>query len=294
VKQWYKVIDVALCHDCNNCFMADKDEFVDNDWPGYTAAQPRHGHRWVDILRRERGQYARNDVSYLPVPCQHCQNAPCMAASPEGTIYRREDGIVMIDPVKAKGHSEIVDTCPYGAIWWNEEAKIAQKCIFCAHLMDDPTWKPHTTRCAHICPTDAMKTYFVEPEEMAKMVAAEGLEEYLPELGAKPTTLYKNLYRYTKNFVTAGVLVKGDCFEGADVTLHSKEGGIACTLYGAGVANCNDTSLLARRTTNFFGEFKFDGLNDGHYNLEVDAAGKKYSTEFTIKGESLNLGFIEL
>ena len=46
--------------------MADKDEFVDNDWPGYTAAQPRHGHRWVDILRRERGQYARNDVAYLP------------------------------------------------------------------------------------------------------------------------------------------------------------------------------------------------------------------------------------
>ena len=70
MKQWYKVIDVAKCHDCNNCFMADKDEFVGNDWPGYTHAQPRHGHRWVDILRRERGQYARNDVAYLPVPCQ--------------------------------------------------------------------------------------------------------------------------------------------------------------------------------------------------------------------------------
>jgi len=294
VKQWYKVIDVALCHDCNNCFMADKDEFVDNEWPGYTAAQPRHGHRWVDILRRERGQYARNDVSYLPVPCQHCQNAPCMEASPKGTIYKREDGIVIIDPEKAKGHREIVDTCPYGAIWWNEEANVAQKCIFCAHLLDDSTWTPHTTRCAHICPTDAMKTYFVEPAEMEKMIAAEGLEEYLPELGAKPTTLYKNLYRYTKNFVSAGVLIDGDCFEGADVTLHSKDGGIACTLSGAGVANCNDTSVLGRRTTNFFGEFKFDGLKDGEYSLEVDAAGKKYSTTFTIKGESLNLGFIKL
>jgi Fe-S-cluster-containing dehydrogenase component len=294
MKQWYKVIDVAKCHDCNNCFMADKDEFVGNDWPGYTAAQPRHGHRWVDILRRERGQYARNDVAYLPVPCQHCANAPCMEASPKGTIYRREDGIVMIDPEKAKGHREIVDTCPYGAIWWNEEANIAQKCIFCAHLLDDPTWKPHTTRCAHICPTDAMKTYFVEPEEMARMIADEGLEEYLPELGAKPTTLYKNLYRFTKNFVSAGVLVDGECFEGATATLHSKEGGIACTLSGAGVANCKDTSVLATRTTNFFGEFKFDGLNDGDYSLEIDAGGRKYSTAFTIKGESLNLGFIKL
>ena len=78
MKQWYKVIDVARCHDCNNCFMADKDEFVGNDWPGYTHAQPRHGHRWVDILRRERGQYARNDVAYLPVPCQQCENPPCV------------------------------------------------------------------------------------------------------------------------------------------------------------------------------------------------------------------------
>ena len=66
MKQWYKVIDVALCHDCNNCFMADKDEFVGNDWPGYTAAQPRHGHRWVDILRRERGQYAQKRRSLSP------------------------------------------------------------------------------------------------------------------------------------------------------------------------------------------------------------------------------------
>ena len=78
MKQWYRVIDVAKCHDCNNCFMACKDEFVGNDWPGYTAAQPRHGHRWIDILRRERGHYARNDVAYLPLPCQHCENPPCV------------------------------------------------------------------------------------------------------------------------------------------------------------------------------------------------------------------------
>ena len=38
---------------------------------------------------------------------------------------------------------------------------------------------------------------------------------YQSELGTKPSTLYKNLYRFTKNFVTAGVLVDGDCFEGA-------------------------------------------------------------------------------
>ncbi len=75
------------------------------------------------------------------------------------------------------------------------------------------------------------------------------------------------------------MLVDGDCFENASVTLHSKEGGIACTLSGAGVANCLDTSVLATRTTNFFGEFKFDGLDDGEYTLKVDAAGRKYSDD---------------
>jgi len=273
--------------------MADKDEFVGNDWPGYTAAQPRHGHRWVNILRRERGQYARNDVAFLPVLCQHCENAPCMEAA-NGAITRRPDGIVMIDMEKAKGNKALVDSCPYGAIWWNEEADIAQKCIFCAHLLDDPTWKPHTTRCAHSCPTEAMATYLIEPEEMEKMIAAEALEAYLPELGTKPRTLYKNLYKFTKNFVTAGVLVDGDCFEGATVTLHSKEGGIACNLYGAGVANCDDTSVLATRTTNFFGEFKFDGLENGGYSLEVDAGGRKTSMVVTIENGSENLGFIKL
>jgi Fe-S-cluster-containing dehydrogenase component len=293
MKQWYKVIDVALCHDCNNCFMACKDEYVGNDWPGYTAAQPRHGHRWVDILRRERGQYARNDVAYLPVPCQHCEIAPCEEAG-KGAVTRRPDGIVMIDMEKAKGDKALVDSCPYGAIWWNEEANIGQKCILCAHLLDDPAWTPHTTRCVHTCPTDAMKTYFIEPAEVEKMAAAEGWEVYKPELGTKPHTLYKNLYRFTKNFIAAGVLVNGECFENATVTLHSKEGGIACTLSGAGVANCQDTSVLATRVTNCFGDFKFDGLKNGEYTVEVDAGGRKYSAAVSIKDESLNLGFIKL
>jgi hypothetical protein len=99
---------------------------------------------------------------------------------------------------------------------------------------------------------------------------------------------------FTKNFITAGVLVDGDCFEGATVTLKSKEGGIVCNLSGAGVANCRDTSMLATRTTNFFGEFKFDGLENGEYVVELDADGKKYSTAVAIKDESMNLGFIKL
>jgi len=275
MNQRYLVIDIAKCHDCNNCFMACKDEHVDNNWPGYTAAQPRHGHRWVNIERRERGQYSRNDVAYLPMTCQHCQETPCMQDG-SGAVSRRADGIVMIDMEKAKGNKELAKTCPYGAIYWNEELGVAQKCTMCAHLLDDKEWKPGLPRCVHSCPTGAMTYYNMDPAEFEKLAKEEGLAAYREELGTKPNVLYKNLHKYTKNFIAAGVLVNEDCFENATVAL--KKG----------------SAVLATQKTNFFGDFKFDGLENGEYVVEVSAAGKEASMKVQIDNESKNLGFIKL
>ena len=122
MKSWHLIIDVARCHDCNDCFLADKDEFVDNEFPPYSAAQPWHGHRWMHIKRKERGQYPLVQTAYLPMPCMHCDEAPCLTA--DGAVYKREDGLVIIDPVKAKGRKEIVASCPYSAIYWNEDLSL--------------------------------------------------------------------------------------------------------------------------------------------------------------------------
>jgi len=268
------VIDVAKCHNCNNCLMSCKDEHVMNDWPGYTAAQPRHGHYWINLNRRERGQYARNDVAYLAMPCQHCENAPCIEAG-KGAVTRRADGIVMIDAEKAKGNEELVKSCPYGAIYWNDEVKVAQKCTGCAHLLDNKEWTPQVPRCVHTCPTGAQSFYRMEPAEMEKKAKEEGLQAYKAELGTKPHVLYKNLHKFTKNFITAGVLVKGDCFENATVT-------------------CKGAGVEATQKTNFFGEFKFDGLENGEYTIEVEAAGNKASYKVSIQDESQNMGFLAL
>lgn len=275
MKQWYIVKDIALCHDCNDCFMACKDEHVDNEWPGYTNAQPRHGHRWLNLVRRERGQYPRIDAAFLSLTCQHCQDAPCVKAS-GGAIAKRDDGIVMIDMEKAKGNEALVKACPYGAIYWNEEAQVAQKCTMCAHLLDDNSWTPGIPRCVHSCPTGALRAMNVEPAEMEKIKAEEGLEAYKADLGTNPNVLYKNLHRFTKNFIAAGVLVDDDCFENANVTL--KSGG----------------AVVATQSTNCFGDFKFDGLDDGEYVVEIDAGGKKTSETVVISGDSKNLGFVKL
>src|SRR5262249_38302550 len=66
MKKWNMIIDVAECTNCNLCTLAAMDEYVGNDWPGYTRPMPRHGHRWIDILQKERGQVPMIDVAYVP------------------------------------------------------------------------------------------------------------------------------------------------------------------------------------------------------------------------------------
>jgi Fe-S-cluster-containing dehydrogenase component len=240
------VIDVSQCHDCNNCFIACKDEFVMNDWLPYSKAQPRHGPRWMNIERKERGKFPRIDCAFLPMPCQHCQDAPCAKAHGD-CIQKRDDGVVLIDPAKAKGKKDVVKSCPYGAIYWNEEEDIPQKCTMCAHLIDKDWDMP---RCVHSCPTGAMKFYTVEKAEMDKIIADEKLEQYRADLKTNPNVYYKNLHRFTKCFITGGVLKGGDCAEGVKVSLKG--------------------AATAEQVTNYFGEFKFDCLSPGEYAIEVN------------------------
>ncbi len=258
MKKWHLIIDVAKCENCNNCFLSCKDEHVDNDWPGYTASQPRHGHRWMNIRRRERGQYPLIDVAYRPTPCMHCDNAPCVAQAEAGAVYKRDDGLVLIDPEKAVGRQNLVKTCPYGAIWWNAEKGLPQKCTFCAHLLDKG-WQQ--TRCTQACPTGALRVVRVPDDEMAALAAAENLEVLHPEYGTRPRVYYKNLYRFHRGFIGGSVatVVEGviDCAAGARVTL------------------LQDSRKLAATITDIFGDFKFDGLteNSGRFVVEIALPG---------------------
>jgi Fe-S-cluster-containing dehydrogenase component len=104
-------------------------------------------------------------VEYKPMLCNHCEKAPCIEKFPE-VIYKREDGLVIIDPIKAKGVEGIEDACPYGYIYYNDELGIAQKCTGCAHLLDNGWDVP---RCVDACATEAL--LYVDEEE-AKALGA--------------------------------------------------------------------------------------------------------------------------
>lgn len=277
MKKWNLIIDVAKCFDCNNCFISCKDEFDGNDFAPYSVAQPRHGQRWMNIMRKERGQYPLIDVAYRPTPCMHCDDAPCINKSKDGAVYKSDNGVVLVDIEKAKGQKEIVNTCPYGAIYWNEEKDLPQMCTFCLHLLEDGWDKP---RCVQACPTGALTVAHVEDSEMADMVKAEELEVLKPELNTKPRVYYKNLYRYSKCFIAGSVALKDtdECAEGAKVILS------------------NGDKVVGETVTNNYGDFKLDNLegDSGKYSVEVEYSGYEKQTLNVDLKESINIGNVFL
>ncbi len=254
MPRWHLIIDLEKCENCNNCFLACKDEHVDNNWPGYCDAQPRHGHRWMNIFRKERGQYPLIDVTYRPTPCMHCDNPPCMQAAGSGEIQKRSDGIVLIDPQKAKGNKSLVQACPYGAIWWNDEKKVPQKCTLCAHLLDDGWNQP---RCAQVCPTGALQFVNAEDKVLHSQLESGNLEVLHPEYKTKPRVYYKNLHRFHKCFITGSIAFEDN-------------GQVECAA-GARAALFNDQVDAREVTADAFGDFKFDGLEpqSGTYRIEI-------------------------
>jgi len=275
-KTWGLIIDVARCHDCNNCFLACKDEFVGNDWPPYSKAQPDHGQRWMNILRRERGGYPLVAVAYLAKPCQHCKNPPCLKAAKNGAVSIRADGVVLINPDKAKGQKHLLEACPYGAIFWNEASQTPQKCSLCSHLLDDGWREP---RCVQACPTGAMRAIKLASEAWEQRIKTENLAVFLPEHGCGPRVLYKNLMHFTHGFIAGSVALADtdECAQNARVLLRDDQG-----------------QLVAETSTNNYGDFKLHGLEEVSSRLFVeikveDLAPKLVTVEFE---HSLNLGTI--
>ena len=264
------VFDVLKCSGCRNCQIACKDEHVDNDWSPYAKPQPDTGQFWTRIEERVRGQVPKVKVSYVLHMCQHCDDAPCMKAAP-GAVYKRDDGLVIIDPEKAQGHEELVEACPYGAIWWNEELAIPQKCTGCAHLVDAGEI-PH---CVDVCSHDAIR--FGDEEEFADELAAAG---YLkPERGDqdRPRVYYLNL---PKRFL-AGIVIdpeEDEVIIGAKVTAQS-----------------DSTGEVLVTETDEFGDFWFNQVDASDWHVYVEADGFMTRVfESSTKEEDRNMGPLEM
>ena len=277
MKRWALEIDVKRCINCSNCILATKDEYVGNVFPGYSAEQPPEGIETIKIVRHVRGEGSSTDISYIPKTCNHCDDAPCIKAAGDGSIYKRADGIVMIDPVKAKNRRELVDACPYGMILWNRQAAVPQNWNFDAHLLDAGWTEP---RCAQACPTNAIRALKLDDEELAKRIEEEGLSTLNPELNTKPRVFYRGLNEVLCHLITGNI---------CEVAGNGRQQNLA----GVEVVLIDSAEGGERSTkTDAFGDFRFDGLTADVSTIEVRL--RRNGIEIPIasrqRSGSLNLG----
>ncbi len=264
------IFDADKCNGCFNCQIVCKDEHVDNEWDGYAKPQPDTGQFWIKVTERVRGSVPKVRVSYDVTLCQHCDNAPCMQAVPDA-VYKREDGLVIIDPKKAVGKRELVEACPYGSIFYHDALDLPQKCTGCAHLLDDGWSVP---RCVDACANEALQ--FGEEADFSELIArCEPLREDRAE--DKPRVYYLNK---PKRFIAGAVidLEADEVVIGASLTLEDTASGEVLTA-----------------VTDDFGDFWFKQIGASSYNLYIEAEGyltQMIDVDSTL--EDVNTGPIDL
>lgn len=195
------VIDLKRCIGCNACTLACKQE---NGTPA--------GIHYARVVTREVGTYPHAKRTFLPLLCNHCENAPCAKACPTGATYIREDGIVMVDRKKCIGCRACAVACPYmnrhfieqgflehgygdGDLSPFEVMKLGafeegtmSKCTLCAHRVDaglEPA-------CVVTCPTDAriFGDWDEENGRLQTLFRERGGWSLLPECNTKPKVCY--------------------------------------------------------------------------------------------------------
>lgn len=257
------IVDIEKCNGCYACQLACKDENVGNAWLPYSEPEPSTGQLWLKMFEKTHGQVPKVRVEYYPKMCRHCEDAPCIDVAPD-CVYRREDGLVIIDPVKSKGRGEIIESCPYHMVYWNEELSIPQKCTGCAHLVDEGAL-PH---CVEACVTGALR--FGDASDFA--------DEIEEDTGAHVIGSTKPIVHYLHPF---GLFISGEVWdEQADLIIEDAV---------VRIVGQDGTTMTTR--TDGFGDFWFKHLKPGKYTLSIEVPGYVGIDDLEVElFESLNIG----
>ncbi len=191
-------IDLKRCIGCHSCTAACKLE---------NATPP--GVFWARVLEKESGKYPRAKRTFVPVLCNHCQDAPCLRACPSGATTQRGDGVVLVNQEKCIGFKACMEACPYEARFFLEEVGgyypsgltpfeevgyrrhqkgTVSKCTFCA----DRVAKGLEPACVQTCPSVARVFGDLDdPEsEVSRLIRERNSMQLRPELGTQPSVYY--------------------------------------------------------------------------------------------------------
>lgn len=204
-KRWVMVIDLAKCRNARQCMEACQEAH---------CLKPEQHH--INVLQMKDAP--KTAPYFMPKPCQHCDNPPCVSVCPVDATYKRPDGIVLIDNERCIGCRFCVAACPYSArlFHWTEpvacetgerpydvELNTPQKkgtiskCLFSA----DRLRKGELPYCVSACPNGVY--YFGDENEdavtngtskqtvrLSELLRDNAGYRLMPELGTKPRVYY--------------------------------------------------------------------------------------------------------
>jgi len=220
--KWGMVIDIDKCTGCQACVVACQSE---NNIPINTEdlVLQRRAFQWIRIERYWEGTYPDIKARFMPILCQHCENAPCEPVCPVYATYHNNEGLNVQVYNRCIGTRYCANNCPYQVrffnYWepeWPEELKsqlnpdvtvrsrgIMEKCTFCVQRIrrtnDQARDEEREIRdgevqpaCAQACPAQAIVFGDREDPEstVSKLSESPRAERPLEELGTGPRVVY--------------------------------------------------------------------------------------------------------
>ena len=188
------VTDLNRCTGCMTCVIACKEE---------NLTGPRVW--WRKILEMENETY--ENITYVPYACMHCDTPACVEACTEEAIYKRPDGIVLIDQNKCTGCRDCIRACPYGVITINpsddyfaeklpyqkdaapyrvQQPGKSSKCTLCYHLVD----QGQQPRCVQACPSQVLTFGDLDDPESPIRAKLWESKQLLASYGTNPKVSY--------------------------------------------------------------------------------------------------------
>ncbi len=111
MTRYAMVIDLQKCTSCGACAIACKTE---NNTPNRSKGQTFN---WADYIHEEKGRFPNMTFATIPVLCNHCTDAPCVATCPvtPKAMFKTRDGITMHNDERCIGCRRCQRACPYSA-----------------------------------------------------------------------------------------------------------------------------------------------------------------------------------